>query len=205
MPPRKTNGALRARGEVLVEEFYRWRAPEPVEVHHEESEPEISPELARRGELALASGISDEGMLRILLDLDIETSVLTAISLVPLVEVAWADGKMDPEERDAILEASADQGIAPDSSAHALLASWLEHLPRPELFEAWRSYIEAVFEPLTPGERDELRTGLVERARRVAEAAGGILGVGAISGAERLVLARLDEVLREAAENASDG
>jgi hypothetical protein len=200
--PRKTNGELRARGDVLVEEFYRWRAPEPVEVVVEEFEPELTPELARRGELALASGISDEGMLRILTDLDIETSVLTALSLVPLVEVAWADGRMNPEERAAILDASGDHGISPDSSAHALLASWLEHLPRPELFEAWRSYIEAVFEPLTPGERQELRTGLVERARRVAEAAGGILGVGAISGSERLVLARLDEVLREASEKA---
>jgi len=202
-PPRKTNGELRARGEVLVEEFYRWRAPEPVEVQVGDSEPKLSPELIRRGELALASGISDEAMLRILLDLDVETSVLTALSLVPLVEVAWADGKMDPEERTAILEASADQGIAPGTSAHDLLASWLDHLPRPELFEAWRSYIEAVLEPLTPGEREELRVGLVERARRVAEAAGGILGLGAISGSERLVLARLDDVLRQARRDES--
>lgn len=202
--PRKTNGELRARGEVLVEEFYRWRAPEPVEVLVEGSEPKLSPELIRRGELALASGISDEGMLRILLDLDVETSVLTALSLVPLVEVAWADGKMDPEERTAILRASTDQGIARGTSAHDLLASWLEHLPPPELFAAWRSYIEAVLEPLTPGEREELRVGLVERARRVAEAAGGILGVGAISGSERLVLARLDDVLREASEQAAE-
>jgi len=198
--PRKTNGELRARGEVLVEEFYRWRAPEPVEVHDEDSESSLSPELIRRGELALASGISDEAMLRVLLDLDVETSVLTALSLVPLIEVAWADGKMDPEERTAILTASADQGIQAGSSAHDLLASWLEHLPRPELFAAWRAYIEAVLGPLTPGEREELRVGLVERARRVAEAAGGILGIGTISGAERLVLARLDEVLREASK-----
>jgi len=202
--PRKTNGELRARGEVLVEEFYRWRDPEPVEVHVEDDEPNLSPELIRRGELALASGISDEAMLRILLDLDVETTVLTALSLVPLVEVAWADGKMDAEERTAILAASGDQGIQPGSSAHDLLASWLEHLPRPELFAAWRAYIEAVLEPLTPGEREELRVGLVERARRVAEAAGGILGLGAISGSERLVLARLDEVLRKASEKASD-
>lgn len=188
---------------MLVEEFYRWRDPETVEVHLEDSTSSLSAELIRRGELALASGISDEAMLRILLDLDIETSVLTALSLVPLVEVAWADGKMDPEERSAILAASTDQGISPGSTAHDLLASWLKHLPRPELFEAWCSYIEAVLEPLTPGEREELRIGLVERARHVAEAAGGILGVGPISGSERLVLARLDEVLRRAGSEES--
>lgn len=200
-PPRKTNGELRARGEVLVEEFYRWRTAEPVDVLFEDDEPEISEELVRRGELALASGITDEAMLRILLDLDLDTDVLAALSLVPLVEVAWADGKMDPEERAAILEASASHGIAAGGPAHSLLAGWLEHLPGPELFEAWRAYIEAVLEPLVPGEREELRRGLVERARRVAEAAGGLLGVGAISGSERLVLARLDEVLRQASED----
>lgn len=200
-PHRKTNGKLLARGEVLVEEFYRWHALEPVEVVlDEDGDPPLSPEAIRRGELALASGIRDDAILRILLDLDIAPEVVAAISLVPLVEVAWADGEMDPKERRAILDASHAQGIDYGSPAYDLLARWLEHPPGAALFDAWRAYIEAVFEPLTREEREAFRRWLIERARAVAKAAGGILGVGAISAEERRVLARLEAALREAGE-----
>jgi hypothetical protein len=39
----------------------------------------------------------------------------------PLVEVAWADGKLDRSERDAILAAAVAEGIAKGSPAYEIL------------------------------------------------------------------------------------
>ena len=129
---RRTNGRLRSRGEVLVEEFYRWFPLEPVVA------PPPQP-VAREQEISLASGITDRAVLKLLADLEVSSSVVAALALVPLVEVAWADGELAPEERASVLKASAEQGIRPGTRAHGLLSTWLEHRPTKTLFEAWQA------------------------------------------------------------------
>jgi hypothetical protein len=143
------NGRLRSRGELLVKEFYRWLPLEPVRERPARSDPEEK-------ELSLSSGITDRAVLRLLADLEVSSSVVAALALVPLVEVAWADGELAPEERASVLTASEEQGIRPGSPAHRLLASWLEHRPSQGLFDAWLAYIEAVLEPLEEDERARL-------------------------------------------------
>jgi hypothetical protein len=189
---RKTNGRLRSRGEVLVDEFYRWFPLEPLPPGEKGKEREIS----------LASGITDRAVLKLLADLEVSSSVVAALSLVPLVEVAWADGELAPEERDSVLRASEEQGIRPGTRAHGLLASWMEHRPTQALFEAWEAYIEAVLEPMVPEERERLCEDLVGRARDVARAAGHRGGPGSISDEEERALARLEAALRAAREAA---
>ena len=46
---------------------------------------------------------------------------------------------------------------------------------------------------LSPSQRTALRAELVERARHVAEAAGGFLGLGSVSEAEKQVIAELEK------------
>src|SRR5438105_8011251 len=65
---------------------------------------------ARREALAAASGIRDEGVLDQLVALGLGAETLAALSLVPLVEVAWADGTIDAKERAAILAGIEKQG-----------------------------------------------------------------------------------------------
>jgi tellurite resistance protein len=192
-PKRKTNGRLRSRAEALVEEFYRGLPLEPVAT----LEPGTTP---KEQELSLASGITDRAVLRLLADLEVSSSVVAALALVPLVEVAWADGELAPEERAAVLRASEEQGIRPGSRAHGLLASWMERPPTRGLFEAWEAYIEAVLEPLLPDERERLCTDLAGRARDIARAAGQRGGPGGISAEEERALERLEAALRFARE-----
>ena len=190
----KGNGRLRSRGELLVEEFYRWLPPEPVrDLRPARPAPDEK-------ELSLASGITDRAVLRLLADLEVSSSVVVALALVPLVEVAWADGELAPEERVSVLRASEAQGIRPGSRAHGLLASWLEHPPSHELFEAWEAYIEAVLEPLVQEERDRLCQDLVGRAREVARAAGHGGGPGSVSAEEERALERIESALRSVLE-----
>jgi len=117
---------------------------------------------------------------------------VAALSLVPLLRVAWADGKLDEKERDAILQAAQSKGIEPGSASHALLDGWLVRKPDASLHDAWAAYVAALSSSLTQEQREHLRDQLVGFARRVAEAAGGFLGVGKVSAAEEKALAAIE-------------
>jgi hypothetical protein len=66
------------------------------------------PTAARRTALTETSGITDPQVLDRLMALDIGPETLAALSLVPLVLVAWADGTIDDKERTAVLKAAAE-------------------------------------------------------------------------------------------------
>jgi len=141
--------------------------------------------------LAAVSTITNDAILARLVELDIKPEIVAALAAVPLVEVAWADGKIDPAEREAVLAHAAGQGIAPGSIEHALLERWLEHKPEPRLLEAWATYIDGLCERLSADERRLLREELLRSTRSTAEASGGWLGMGRVSAREQAVLDRL--------------
>lgn len=144
--------------------------------------------------LAEASGIKDDAALERLVDLGVGAEAFLALELVPLVEVAWANGKVETQERDAILARLKDKGIAPGSPAHALVQGWLTTPPPPSMLEAWTAYTSAVCATMPPAERERLRSVVMGLARGVAAAAGGVLGVGRVSAVEEEMLQRLDRV-----------
>jgi hypothetical protein len=99
---------------------------------------------------------------------------------------------MDASEKRAILAGAESSGLAPDSPSFGLLRVWLDRRPEPDLMDLWRAYIEAVCGALSVEARMRLREAIVGRARDVAAAAGGVLGVGAISQAEEHMLSDLE-------------
>lgn len=146
-----------------------------------------------RNALARASGIHDQKVLDRLVELGVRPESVAPLALVPILEVAWADGKLDDEERRAVLRAAEARGIQPGDLEHQLMESWLARAPRPELLEAWQHYLAGLLPQLAPEQREELRRELLDGARAVAEASGGFLGLGRkISPAEAAVLERLD-------------
>ncbi len=140
--------------------------------------------------LSAVSGITDPAVLDKLVKLDIHPQTLSSLAIIPLVAVAWSDGSIDPKERQAILKslgsASFAKGIDPDLVNH-----WLETKPKPQLLEAWLHYSQALAAELSASERSAVRDELVGHARQVAEAAGGILGLGSVSAAEKAMLEKL--------------
>ena len=143
--------------------------------------------------LSEISGIRDEAVLRHLVTLNIGADTLTALTLVPLVQVAWADGDVDANERAAILEAAEEVGIHKGSPSADLLKEWLKFKPDREILKAWKEYVEALSSALSPEESKRLRAALLTLSRSVAEASGGVLGFGGkISKAEREVLDELE-------------
>jgi hypothetical protein len=94
------------------------------------------------------------------------------------VEVAWADGAVDEKERKAFLVAVAEHGLAPGSPAHAALEEFLKTKPTDDTRKAWYAWSTELNHKLDAAERKKVREGLIQRARAVAEASGGILGLG---------------------------
>lgn len=142
--------------------------------------------------------VDDEGLIDHLIALGLEPETILALQLVPLSAIAWADGQIEPREREAVLKAAAADGITPDSVAGQLLASWLVHPPGAQLLDAWKRQIRAIWPSLSAKERDEIRTSALERARSVAEAAGGFLGLTSrISPQEKAVLEDLAQTFAD--------
>jgi len=148
-------------------------------------------------EMAAASGIEDPAVLDKLVELGIGAETLAALTLVPLVEMAWADGKVDAPEHDAILGGAEASGVTPGTPAWALLKDWLENRPPPRLLSVWRDYIGALCDEMLPAQRRALKHEVLARARKVAEAAGGFLGLGRkVSREEEQVLKILETAFK---------
>jgi hypothetical protein len=153
-------------------------------------------ELARmaRTQQALAdvSGITNQEVLRKLVELEISPDLLASLAVVPLVEVAWADGSVDEREQKAILDGAAGAGMGRGSVDYELLEEWLTKPPPASLLEAWVHYIAGLCEALSEQDRKSLEVSLLSRARLVAEAAGGFLGlVSRVSAREEAILNRM--------------
>ena len=144
--------------------------------------------------LSRCTGITDEAVLQELIDLDIDARTIIAISLVPLVRVAWADGEMDERERDAVLDVAKSVGLSPGSSGYQLMESWLDRCPSEKLYATWKDYMHAIFDTVNVETKERLRHELLSRARKIAEASGGVLGLHKTSKVEQATLAELEEV-----------
>ncbi len=143
--------------------------------------------------LAKVSGITNDDVLQKLVDLNIRPEIVATLALVPLIEIAWVDGKIDEEEKEAVLEAASQSFVSKDSPDFDLLRQWMEHKPDPKLLEAWKHYIKGLCVELTDHQKNALKKDLIGHARKIAEATGGILGLGSkISKSENQMLTKLE-------------
>ncbi|MBS7812963.1 hypothetical protein [Roseococcus pinisoli] len=146
----------------------------------------------RRHDLAEASHIQDTALLDRLLELGLGAETLSALTLVPLVLVAWADGDLSDLDRKAVMDAAALEGIHHRSPGYALLQGWLRTRPGPNLTAAWKDYVSALAKPLDLSARRELEHHVMDQARKVADASGGLLGLTSrISAAQFALISEL--------------
>ncbi len=180
--------AFEDRRKALEESFFRKQDQELLQAMREKRS-----QAHDRARLSEATGILDEKVLDDLLSQGVDAASTNALVVVPLVWVAWADQKVDDSERAAILQAAEKEGITKDYPAHKLIESWLKTRPSRELFDAWARYTKTFADSLGSESATRLRDTVVGRARRVAEAAGGILGLASVSDAEKRALEQISE------------
>lgn len=142
--------------------------------------------------LAIASRIKDPDVLTALVASGITPGSLASLALIPLVVVAWADGKMEDSEKSAILKSAHSAGIETGSFGYQTLESWLSSAPSSDLLECWKTYVSGLKESIDGPSFSQVKASVLDRAEFVAESAGGFLGViPKISVAERKVLDEL--------------
>jgi hypothetical protein len=155
---------------------------------------EADAKKSKKDALAAASGIADDALLDRLVALDVDASTVAALSLAPLVLVAWADGQVDAREREAVHAAASEIGVDEKGAGRQLLDRWLATRPPQHLISAWTDYIHAISSRLGEAEKRRLKADLLDRAHKVAGAAGGLLGIGSrTSSVEKDMLSRLDK------------
>lgn len=142
--------------------------------------------------IAKVSGITDDAILDKLIKLSVRPETLASLALVPLVEIAWADGKVDEREKAALLKAAIEQGFDQNSIDYKLLETWATHRPSPRLMDAWVHYVQGLCQQLTDTEKQNLKAQLIGHAREIATSSGGFLGLGNVSKSEQRVLEKLE-------------
>jgi hypothetical protein len=179
--------SLEERGRALENQFYEKENREKLAAMKAKLDAQKSKE-----ELRKASGMTDDAVLDRLAALGMRANTIAALSLVPLIQVAWADGSIHDNERSAILQGAAGKGLDEGSDGYELLQSWLQRKPDEDLFTAWESYIKALTAQLNDEQNRLLKNQIVGFAKMVAAAAGGILGFGRVSSTEEKVLTRIE-------------
>lgn len=179
--------ALHQRAKSLEDAFFHERDKELIAALERKYTAEETEKL-----LAAATGIADTLALQEVTRVQAGAQVLAAMVLLPLVEVAWCDGAVTPEEKKAILKAANELGIGTESHAYQLLFHWLDKRPSADALSKWKEYVRAICATLSSDTVYKLKQGVIGRAEQIAQAAGGILGFGnKVSAAER---ANLDEL-----------
>ena len=149
----------------------------------------------KQGEIAGATGIRDSEILKLLVSQGVGPEALTALVIVPIVLMAWRKGRVEPAERSAILRAAEGRGVPQGGPGWKLIESWLDRRPDPQLRPAWEAYVKALKEKISPADFAALREDVLTRARDVARAAGGFLGLATVSADEKQFIAILEAAL----------
>ena len=174
--------SLQERGRSLEEEYFRRKNRELVEKMQQQARQE---EALR--DMGAQVGSDDPETLRELQKLGFTPDTVALLPLVPVVEVAWADGDVASAERDAILALARARGIADGSAAYHQLGAWLADRPAPDVLSGATRLIRALLD--TPaGEKKMSAEELVSYCESIASASGGLFGLRKISPEERAAL-----------------
>jgi hypothetical protein len=153
---------------------------------------------AERERIAEQVGITDAQIAARIHELGLDGQTASILHLIPLVEVAWADGTVSDKERHAILAAAAARGIEPHREAGVALAALLEKRPSIELLDQYLDVLKALLHAkgLHP-------KSLLDLCVDVAAASGGFLGLTSrVSPAERNEIERIAAAFGDEAKRA---
>jgi hypothetical protein len=139
-------------------------------------------------------------MLHRVMELGITLDTGPAFLLAPLVQIAWAGGRVTDRERETVLRIAAERGIEEGSPARAQLLEWLHKRPSDTLFDTAIEAIKTGLAVLPQAEREERVGRFAKACHQVAEASGGlwhVLGLSSgVSAEEHTILDQIKSGLR---------
>jgi hypothetical protein len=149
----------------------------------------------------------DEAIIEALHSLGIDRASYKVIALLPLIEIAWADGRVQDEERALILRIAKDHGRLGGEGLR-VLENWLAFEPSPETKRRGSVIVAALlqrregFGHTLMGGHD---TDVLAMCEDVAKAAGKLFGVvGLMTAEEKMALRDIGRALDSAGEDEDD-
>ena len=173
------------------EEYFRRRDKELIERMRDEAAA-----AAARKELESATGITDPESLKDLEELGFTPQTLALLPLVPVLQVAWAEGGVSGAEREMIVNLARARGIAPGSDGDRQLQEWLEQRPSHETFQKARRLIGAMLDTPEGTEMHLSGDDLMKYCEQIAHASGGLFGFGSVSAEEKTALQQIAAALK---------
>ncbi len=140
---------IHERGRSLEDDYFRKKDRELVEKIQRAADAERA-----RADISKAAGLSDPALADELLALGFTAETVALLPVVPIVQVAWAEGGVSPAERDLIVRFARGRGIAEGSPADAQLSAWLSARPSEEVFERAGRLIRAMLESGAAGDSE---------------------------------------------------
>ena len=190
---------IHERGRSLEDDYFRKKDQELIEKLRAAAAAErTKAELGEaRAALSQNAGITDPELLTELEALGFTPDTVVLLPLVPVVQMAWAEGGVSGAERYLIVQIARSRGIDPGSAADQKLSEWLAARPAARVFTGATRLISAMLaSPGAPGAQNLTADELVKHCESIAAASGGILGVNRISGDERRLLIELAAQLK---------
>ena len=172
------------RGRSLEDDYFRKKDRELIEKIQKAAAAEQA-----RTDLGRAAGLNDPAVIQELLDLGFTPDTVSLLPLMPILQMAWAEGGVTPAERDLIVRFARGRGIDAGSAADHQLTSWMARRPDEAVFARAGRLIRATLDSggaigLNPDD-------LVAYCESIASASGGVFGIGRISAEERKLLSTI--------------
>lgn len=183
--------SLGERGRALEEDYFRKKDRELVEKMRQASQASGATQA-----LGTATGLSDPAVLQELQSLGFTPDTVGLLPLVPVLQVAWAEGGVSDAERDTLLNLARARGISEGSAADRQLAAWMTQPPDEAVFTGAGRLIRAMLDANSKSLGDLSADDLVHYAEQIAGASGGFLGFGRISAEEKTLLERIASELK---------
>ncbi|MGH8187173.1 MAG: hypothetical protein ACREUC_11465, partial [Steroidobacteraceae bacterium] len=177
---------IRERGRSLEEDYFRKKDKELIERMRHAAAAEQS-----RGEMGRKTGLDDPELLKELEELGFTPDTVGLLPLVPVLQMAWAEGGITSAERDLLVKVARSRGVDAGSAADRQLSAWLDRRPDPVVFASAGRLIRAMLDAGSPESGSLSAEELVRYCEKIAAASGGILGIGRISAEEKALLSTI--------------
>jgi hypothetical protein len=151
--------------------------------------------LAKRRAIEASTGTDDATIVDRIEQLGFNGESIKVLDILPLVHVAWADGRIQRSERALILSVLEKRGIPAQSDATLFVEALLESRPS-ETFLAESLSLLADLAGRTGAKKDDI----VDLCAKVAEAGGGLFPFGTrTTDAERALIGEVARALGDGA------
>lgn len=184
--------SLQERGRALEEEYFRKKDRELVEkMQRAAREEEVRRDLSAR------TGLHDPALVQELQSLGFTSDTVSLLPLMPVIQVAWAEGGVTTAERSALNKLARARGISENSAADLQLQEWLSNRPEEEVFTSATRLIRAMLDEQAPQLAGLTADDLVKYCESIASASGGIFGfINRVSADERALLGSIAAELK---------